>query len=123
MRSFPEIRRSLARIARAIGCAAVIAACIGQVEIVNPAIAGEAVLAEKGEICGGEAAIQCAGDLWCDPAPGLCAMPGAGGVCVEAAPFCTREYRPVCGCDGTTYGNDCDRKANLAALAHEGVCE
>ena len=76
----------------------------------------------EGEMCGGIAGLPCAEGLWCDPEPGSCGHPDWAGKCIQVPEVCMYIYRPVCGCDGKTYGNDCIRRSVKAAKRHDGAC-
>lgn len=77
---------------------------------------------EQHESCGGCSATPCEGEFFCDPSPGHCEEDTEVGVCIEVPEVCTDEFDPVCGCDGETYANDCDRRAERVGFRHPGPC-
>jgi hypothetical protein len=37
--------------------------------------------------------------------------------------ICQDIYKPICGCDGKTYGNECEARVEGIRVAFEGECD
>jgi hypothetical protein len=79
--------------------------------------------APKGQSCGGIAPLTCGPDQFCQYPAGKCKGADLKGICVKVPPGCPKNLRPVCGCDGQTYNNDCLRQMAKVQLDHTGRCK
>lgn len=78
---------------------------------------------ECGQACGGVLDVACPDEEFCRLATGLCLDPEAFGVCTSTPDACVAVFEPVCGCDGTTYGNECQAWSAGVSVAALGACE
>ncbi|MGA7978967.1 MAG: Kazal-type serine protease inhibitor family protein, partial [Chromatiaceae bacterium] len=56
---------------------------------------------------------------YCDRPVGSC---GGTGLCQPVPEVCTRQFDPVCGCDGKTYSNACVAASNGISVSASGAC-
>lgn len=74
-----------------------------------------------GALCGTFQGLVCSDGFFCD-LEGGCNVADASGTCVDIPEVCPDVFEPVCGCDGVTYGNDCERRAAQVRKDREGAC-
>jgi hypothetical protein len=59
----------------------------------------------------------------CHYAPGAaCGESGAKGACFPMPTTCTKDYSPICGCDGRTYVNICVAHSHAVSPRSSGAC-
>lgn len=104
--------------------------CVAHSHGVSPRHSGQCAGAGAAEgaaagTCGkGGATASCAPGLFCNYTEAqFCGEQSGPGECMKKPTVCTKEWAPVCGCDGRNYSNDCVAHSHGAAIRHRGLCQ
>jgi hypothetical protein len=102
--------------------------CVAHSHGVSPRHSGEcsgAVAAAGTGTCGeGGATATCAQGLFCKYTEAqYCGEVSGPGECTRQPTVCTKEWAPVCGCDGRNYSNDCVAHSHGTSIRHRGLCQ
>ncbi len=76
---------------------------------------------DEREVCGGFVGLGCDRGEFCNLPVGACCCDHFGA-CTPIPDACATVWDPVCGCDGMTYGNECEAAMAAVSLAHYGAC-
>jgi hypothetical protein len=73
--------------------------------------------------CGSRGLAQCAKGEYCQyPASANCGKTDAPGTCTSVPQICPDIDKPVCGCDGKSYPNECHAAQAGVSLDSSGTC-
>lgn len=83
----------------------------------------EEAISASARRCRTTRALECDTGEYCDfPVGGACGESGRAGVCRPRPELCTREYMPVCGCDGRTWPTRCVAASQGVDAVSDGPC-
>lgn len=97
-------------------------ACTKDAECLSGEVCENSICVPGPGSCGGRIGDTCAADQFCNIPEG-CGFADETGTCEVIPLACNDLFAPVCGCNGITYGNDCEAAAAGVSIESVGECQ